>query len=256
MTDALYEPSRSLTARLRRRLVQWSKAAPDMIEPERPIVSFTFDDFPKSALRGADIVESLGGRACFYACTSYMGETSPVFGDMFDASTLAELSKRGHEIGAHTHAHLDCARTPLRELERDVGENLVALSHAGYAPVISSFAYPYGETTMATKRWTRDVFATARGILPGVNNGKTDRTHLRSVELVETPSSSRRAIAMLEKAVTTKGWLIFFTHDVSDSPSSYGVRPSTLAELARRAVDMGAMLTAPTGAARLCGLID
>ena len=59
--------------------------------PDRPVVSFTFDDFPKTALTGADIVEKDGGKAGFYACTSLMGQRSPVMGEMFDAATLAEL---------------------------------------------------------------------------------------------------------------------------------------------------------------------
>lgn len=256
MDNVDYSPSRTLTAKVHRRLVQWNAAAPDMVEPERPVVTFTFDDFPKSALAGADIVEGLGGRAGFYACTGFMGRSSPVLGEMFDVDTLKDLARRGHEIGAHSHTHIDCARVKLSEIERDLGANLVALAEAGYAPVVSSFAYPYGETTMATKRWTRDVFATTRGVLPGVNVGKADRSQLRAVELGETETARRRAIAMLEKAVETNGWLIFFTHDVSDHPSAYGVTRATIEDLAKRAVDMGCQLAAPTEGARLSGLIS
>ena len=116
-----YTPSRTPVAKVQRRVVQWRRACAAQVTPDRPIVTFTFDDFPKSALNGADVIEKHGGRAGFYACTSQMGMRSPIMGEMFDATTLAELRSRGHEIGAHTHTHLDCARARLEKVERDIG---------------------------------------------------------------------------------------------------------------------------------------
>jgi peptidoglycan/xylan/chitin deacetylase (PgdA/CDA1 family) len=251
-----YTPSRSTPAKLHRQVVQLRRAARAQVAPDRPVVTFTFDDFPKSALTGADIVEKQGGRAGFYACTSLMGLRSPMMGEMFDAATLADLHARGHEIGAHSHSHLDCAKHNLSMVERDIGENLVALSEAGHSATVSAFAYPYGETTYAAKRWVGEVFATGRGILPGVNTGEADRSQLRAVELTPTAASRRRALAMLKTCIETKGWLFFFTHDVSSSPSPHGVPDFMIEELAKRAVDAGAVLAAPTLGAVLSGVMD
>jgi peptidoglycan/xylan/chitin deacetylase (PgdA/CDA1 family) len=251
-----YTPSRSAPARVKRRVTQWRRAARGHAAPDRPVVSFTFDDFPKSALAGADIVEKASGKAGFYACTSLMGRRSPVMGEMFDAATLAELGARGHEIGAHSHSHMDCARQSLMAVERDIGENLVALSDAGHTGTVSAFAWPFGETTFSAKLWVGDVFSTGRGILPGVNRGDVDRTQLHAVELTDSAASRRRALAMLKTCIETKGWLFFFTHDVSASPSPHGIQPELLEELARRAVDAGAVLAAPTLGAVLCGVMD
>lgn len=256
MPQRTYVPSRSPAAKVQRRVTQWMKAAHAIVAPDRPVVTFTFDDFPKAALNGADIVEQHGGRAGFYACTSLMAKRCPAMGEMFDASTLAELVARGHEIGAHTHSHLDCARARLDEVERDIGENLVALDEAGVADNVSAFAYPYGETTYAAKRWVSDVFATGRGIRPGVNAGEADRAQLRAVELGSSAASRRRARAMLKYAIETKGWVIFFTHDVSNSPSPYGAPKGLVEELAAEAVGRGAVLAAPTLASVLCGVMD
>ena len=251
-----YAPSRTSSAKLHRQIVRMRRAARGNVAPDRPVVTFTFDDFPKSALNGADIVEKQGGRAGFYACTSLMGLRSPMLGEMFDASTLVELTSRGHEIGAHSHTHLDCARHNLSKIERDIGENLVALSEAGHAGNVSAFAYPYGETTFEAKRWVSDVFVTGRGILPGVNVGETDRSQLRAVELTSSAASRRRALAMLKNCISTKGWLFFFTHDVSSSPSPQGAPDFLIEELAKRAFEGGAILGAPTSAAALVGLMD
>lgn len=251
-----YTPSRSPAAKIQRRVVQWRRACTAHVTPDRPVVTFTFDDFPKSALNGADVLEKHGGRAGFYACTSQMGLRSPVMGEMFDAGTLAELRSRGHEIGAHSHTHLDCARARLEKVERDIGENLVALSESGHEETVSAFAFPYGETSYPAKRWVGDVFATGRGILPGVNVGEVDRAQLRAVELGSSAMHRRRALAALKTCIDSNGWLFFFTHDVGHTPTSYGAPLDLIEELAQRTVDAGAVLAAPTLGAALCGVID
>lgn len=251
-----YRPSRAPHAKVARRLVRNMLAAPTQVRPDRPVVTFTFDDFPKSAMDGADIIENAGGRAGFYACTSLMGKRSPAMGEMFDAAALSELAARGHEIGAHSHNHIDCAKTELRVVEKDVGQNLVQLAEAGHGATVSSFAYPYGETSFSAKRWVADVFGSARGIQPGVNLGAADRAQLKSVELQDSGWHRRRAMEMLKSCIDSKGWLIFFTHDVSLTPSSYGVSHDLIRELAERAVGGGAVLAAPTLGAVLSGVID
>lgn len=251
-----YTPSRSPTAKVQRRVVQWRRACTAEVAPDRPVITFTFDDFPKSALNGADVLEKHGGRGGFYACTSMMGMRSPVMGEMFDAGTLAELRRRGHEIGAHSHSHLDCARSRLEKVERDIGENLVALSEAGHDETVSAFAFPYGETSYSAKRWVGDVFTTGRGILPGVNVGEVDRSQLRAVELGSSAMHRRRALAALKSCIETNGWLFFFTHDVGPAPSAYGAPVGLIEELAQRALDEGAVLAGPTLGAALCGVCD
>lgn len=251
-----YEPSRKPLAKVQRRVTQWRRACQAIVKPDRPVVTFTFDDFPKSALNGADVVEKHGGRAGFYACTSFLGQRSPVMGEMFDTATLAELRERRHEVGAHSHTHLDCARDPLVKIERDIGKNLVALSEAGHDEHVSAFAFPYGETSYSAKRWVGDVFATGRGVLAGVNAGECDRSQLRAVELGASEMHRRRALAALKLCAAQKGWLFFFTHDVGANPTDYGAPTELIDELALRAVEMGAVLAAPTLGAALSGVID
>jgi peptidoglycan/xylan/chitin deacetylase (PgdA/CDA1 family) len=256
MMQWTYVPSRTLPAKVQRRVTMWRKANHAVVAPDRPVVTFTFDDFPKSALNGADIIEKHGGRAGFYACTSLMGQRSPLMGEMFDTATLAELRERSHEVGAHTHSHLDCARAQLGVIERDIGENLVALAEAGHDETVSAFAFPYGETTYAAKQWVGDVFATGRGILPGLNAGDVDRSQLRAVELGASAMHRRRAVAALNACIEAKAWLFFFTHDVGASPTDYGAPADLIEELTVRAVEAGAVLAAPTLGAVLSGVID
>ena len=83
----------------------------------RAIVSFTFDDFPQSAVsNGARLLEEHGARGTFYLTGSHCGrvlDEAPQYG----AKDLAALVQAGHEIGCHTffpsarfHAFDGCAK--------------------------------------------------------------------------------------------------------------------------------------------------
>jgi peptidoglycan/xylan/chitin deacetylase (PgdA/CDA1 family) len=258
MPDAtgFYDPSRSLGARIARKVTLWRKAAPVVVRVDRPILSMTFDDFPRSAATtGAGIVEAVGGRAGFYACTSMLQDEGSA-ADMWRANDIADLLARGHEIGAHGHAHLDFSRTSAPQVREDIARNLAILSDLGVGRRVASFAYPFGETDMATKRLVAARFGTGRGIAAGINEGRVDRAQLRAAELTPEGWTHSRAAALIEQAARGQGWLILFTHDVREDPSPWGVTPATLRALMRQARDAGLRLLPPAEAARACGLPD
>ena len=250
----VYDPSRSLRARIARKLTLWRMAAPVTVRVDQPILTMTFDDFPHSAATtGAEIVEAAGGRAGFYACTTMLqDEGSPA--DMFRARDIADLLARGHEVGAHGHGHLDFSRTPAHQVREDLARNLSILSDLGVRPPVASFAYPFGETDMATKRLVAARFATARGIAAGINEGRVDRAQLRAAELTPEDWTHRRAADLIEQAARGQGWLILFTHDVREDPGPWGITPAALRALMRQARDAGLRLLPPAEAARACNL--
>ncbi len=254
MIDWEHNPSRTLPAKLKRRMTQWRHAAPAVISGDKFHVSFTFDDFPLSAVNGADIVEKHDGKAAFYACTKMIGETGP-YGKMYDIATMLDLENRGHEIGAHTHSHIDCALTDRLTVLEDIKTNLRHLAEAGLKNRPTSLAYPYGETLYDTKKEVFEQFDLCRGILPGTNLGKVDLAQLRCYELNGNPMTENRAKNAIEAAGKTGGWVIIFTHDVSDEPTGFGTTSRLLTDLAQQAVSLGATLSTPTQAAKEFGVI-
>ncbi len=252
--DWTHNPSRTLPAKIQRRLTQWRFAAPAIASDKTFNVSFTFDDFPMSAVNGADIVEKHGGRAAFYACTSMIDTYGP-YGEMFNIETMLDLEKRGHEIGAHTHTHLDCALANKTTVLSDIENNLNALAESGLKKAPTSLAYPFGETQFNTKKQVIEKFDICRGILPGINVGKVDRAQLRCFELNGDPSTTQRAQHAIESAGKTGGWVIIFTHDVSPSPTDYGTTSAILEDLCKRSIDLGANLLPTTPAAKSSGVI-
>src|SRR5205814_3937935 len=70
-------------------------------------ISFTFDDFPRSALAtGGAILSHFGMKGTYYASLGLMGQSSPV-GPLFSAEDLNGVLIEGHELGCHTYAHCD-----------------------------------------------------------------------------------------------------------------------------------------------------
>ena len=67
---------------------------------ERPHASLTFDDGGASALSAAEALERRGWRGHFFVTTGRIG--TPGF---MSADEVAELARRGHEIGSHSDSH-------------------------------------------------------------------------------------------------------------------------------------------------------
>lgn len=232
--------TRSLKRRLAhvaaRRFAQ--RSAPVFLD--RAVVSFSFDDFPKSAATtGARILEDRGLRGTFYATASNMGRV--VNGvRQYDAEDLARLSERGHEIGCHSATHPWLARESEDRILTEFEANRDHLALLGHTKPLRTHAYPYGDVSPRVKRHAGRWFAASRGIWPGLNEGHIDLALLRCVSLEPHILARRSARDWIELAVRRKAWLIFLTHDVTEDHSRYGTDPGALAGVVDHAMAAGA----------------
>ncbi len=247
-----YEPDLTLFGRVKRRCVSNIAIAP-ICAPERSIITFGFDDFPKSAAdNGADVLESIGAKAIFYACSGLAGREN-LTGEQFVDTDMLALVRAGHEIGAHTHTHRDCAHMPTETALEDIARNLDELRQMGLKTPARHFAYPYGETTLALKRALKDRFVTARGIRAGLNRTRADRMHLRAMELTPDTATTKRAIDAIEQAANAPSWLHIFTHDIRNNPSPYGTTRQELKKIAKTARSSGILIATPGEAEKYFG---
>lgn len=183
-------------------------------------VSFCFDDFPQTALHGAEILETCGARGTFYTCFSLLGQESAL-GKIAELSDVMDLFRRGHEIGCHTYDHIDCAMTPVAAVRDSCQTNRKIAAQDGWT--LKHFSYPEGEMAPAVKRVLRQDYKSARSVLHGVNRKTGDAHCLKAVPLYGiTPEPIQDIIRDVARE---GGWLIFYTHDVSDTPSDYGTTP-------------------------------
>jgi len=65
-----------------------------------PIVSFSFDDFPRTAsLVGGQILEKFGARGTYYVAFGLMNRCDEL-GEQFHSEDLDSLVENGHELGS------------------------------------------------------------------------------------------------------------------------------------------------------------
>jgi len=193
-----------------------------------PMVSFTFDDLPKSAVTtGADLLEAHGARGTFYVSGGLVdiGTEDWMAGDGND---VLALRRRGHEIGCHTFSHLRVCDLDETSLADEIARNRDYFHALDPSLEIDTFAYPFGYGSFARKAQLRDQFQTCRSIVQGVNAGSVDLQFLRAMPLIDDEIDCDGIERAFVDAETNNGWLIFYGHDVTDRPSPYGCSPALL----------------------------
>jgi len=237
MPAGALEFAREFTGKFSRRLSRMVPFRPFNLHLERPVVSFTFDDFACSAAKAAaPILEDAGMRGTFYYASGLSGQLENGQ-EIVRADVVANLFSRGHEIGAHTHMHLDVHRTPNHVILEDmeINKRRIAELTDGRAP--TSFAYPFGRLDLRSKFLLRQEFDSLRGIQTGINSGVIDLAHLKAQELYDSSSSLESMSGLLDRLERKPGWLIFYTHEVKPDPTSIGCSPAyfrEVVELVRR----------------------
>lgn len=245
-----YSADRSLKGKLRRRLALLAHRRPVRMRLERPMVTFSFDDAPASAAgAGAAALEQRGIRGTWYFSAGLAGRDGPM-GTYAVEADARRLAQAGHEIACHTFSHLDCGQAGAGSILEDVDRNAVALKAWGAAPA-ESFAFPYGDVSMAAKRVLGGRYRTLRTVQAGLVEDGTDACQLPSVG-IEGPEGEAAALRWLDRAAQRRAWLILYTHDVAPTPSAWGCTPEALGHLADAAKARGFdIVTAAEGARRL-----
>jgi peptidoglycan/xylan/chitin deacetylase (PgdA/CDA1 family) len=215
-------------ARFSHRMAMHLRVEPFRLRNETPMVSFTFDDVPKSAATvGAAILEQHDVHGTFYVIGSQVGTSSPLW-DMVDGEDVVALHRRGHEIACHTFSHKRACDLDAETLNAEIDRNQQYLRSLDSSIQVENFAYPFGYGSFVRKRQLKTVFKSCRSIVPGVNSGTVDLQFLRAMPLIDRRIDRDGIGRALDEARTCNGWLIFYTHDVADGPSPYGCSPALL----------------------------
>lgn len=211
---------------------------------DQPVISFTFDDVPDSALyNGAAILEKYGLRGTFYITGNMAGTTEPDR-QLISESGIRTLADRGHEVGCHTFSHPNIAALSGAQLQNEIDNNrsfldrvLGKLSNGHSAKL--NFAYPYNAVSYFSIRRLARNYRTCRAGEDRVNRGATNPQMLYGVEIGQPETKALARTQMIDAVKAQPGWLIFFTHDISDKPTPYGCTPETFERLVQYAVQSG-----------------
>jgi peptidoglycan/xylan/chitin deacetylase (PgdA/CDA1 family) len=231
----------ALRARVSNRLARHFSAVPFELPNTGPMVSFTFDDVPKSAATvGAPILEEYDGRGTFYVSGSLVDQKDDHWAEI-SAGDIVGLHRRGHEVACHTFSHLRATDLDAAEMAEEIDKNRRYLLALDSSIKVENFAYPYGQGSLPRKRQLSKAFRSSRGIVPGVNSGTVDLHYLRAMPLIERDIERDAVDRAFDEAVASNGWLIFYSHDVEAAPSPYGCSPALL----RHALDAASRRNIP-----------
>jgi peptidoglycan/xylan/chitin deacetylase (PgdA/CDA1 family) len=210
-----------------------------VMQNRQPLFSFTFDDFPISALSvGGAILQRHGLRGTFYASLGLMGTRAPT-GEIFVADDLMTLFEQGHELACHTFSHPDTWRTSPADFVRTVLENAEALERLRPGRRFRSFSYPISGPRCRTKQEVGRLFESCRGGGQAINAGVADLNLLKSFFLEKSRDHELEIKAVIEENRRRNGWLIFSTHDVCDTPTSFGVTPKLFEHVVQWCLESG-----------------
>lgn len=236
--SAVYQPSRTISARIKRRLVPFQAKNDCKISLDRPIISFTFDDCPRSAIEeGLPRLDAKNWQGTVYLACGLLDITNHLGVHMSGQDAVA-AHKSGHEIGDHTFTHLDASACTLSDALGDIRKNQSEIVKLGL-PESESFAYPYGQTTPALKHALQTYFKGSRGITPTTHTKSVDMNQIGSWPLFAGQEFDILLNAI--KALKDKpGWMTIFTHDIRDTPSPWGCTPAQFERIIQAVEQSGA----------------
>ncbi|NNC37977.1 MAG: polysaccharide deacetylase family protein [Hyphomonadaceae bacterium] len=236
-----YEPSKSLVAKIARRLVPFQERRDVRFKLDKPVVSFTFDDFPRSAIEnGSDLLEKQGWNATFYVAAG-LRDVFNHHGQQFAAEDLPALEARGHEIAGHSFGHIDLTYLSQTALIAEINRNKKALRAMGVNGPIDNFAYPFGAVSALLKKTLAGQFKTLRGITPATHVNKADLNGLKSAP-VFSGAKLDHTMTLIEGLKSQPGWLTLFAHDIRDTPSEWGCTPEEFTAIIEAVKNTGALV--------------
>jgi len=204
------------------------------------LISFTFDDFPRSAwTAGGRLLMARGKKGTYYGCMGLMGNGSSEVGPLFTREDLYELQTAGHELGCHTLNHTSCYSVSAEDFAKSCAENQRQAASVLDGYPLRNMSFPFGHVSLSAKRMVNSTYDTCRSTEPGINVDPLDVSLLRA-----NPVYSRFGVENLKQLIVdnarVNGWLILYTHDVAQDPSPYGCTPDHLEEVLDSALESAA----------------
>lgn len=191
------------------------------LDLKNPIITFTFDDVPTSAvLNGHKILSKYDYKATYYVAS---GIGLPFDKEFFflNENDLTFLKDNNHEIACHTHHHKSLRFKSKATINDDIKLNIDLINEVVKVD-LTNFSYPYGQVGLNAKSTMGRKFDTSRSTEFGLNTGLVDLNNLKAVNLYSNDFDKDKLIGLLNDAVSNNSWLIFYTHDVCDEYTQWG----------------------------------
>jgi peptidoglycan/xylan/chitin deacetylase (PgdA/CDA1 family) len=248
---------RKIRRRVDREVAMRVYQKPIHISAEPALVTFSFDDIHASAVEtGAKLLEESGALGTFYISMG-LSATEDAEGQYHTKEDLDSLLAAGHELAGHTFNHVACGDISTAAYLEDVAKNRASFSELFPEHELTNFSYPYGQISPLCKKSLSERFDSLRSTQSGINHGSSDLSMLKAVRLYENLQCRESVQRIIDDNNNFKGWLIFYTHDVSNCPSRFGCTPALLEQTISMVLESGAsIVTASEALAFLLGRQD
>jgi peptidoglycan/xylan/chitin deacetylase (PgdA/CDA1 family) len=242
-----------LTLAVGRRVASWLGRRTHRIDIKRPLISFTFDDFPQSALTVAgELLRRANVSGTYYTSFGLMGQRGPT-GQIFFARDLELIEKGKHEIGCHTFDHCHAWNTSPQEYLASVKKNSLFLKTL--LPTyqkLTTHSYPISFPRLTTKKLLADHFRSIRGGGQEANIGNIDLNNIKSFFIEQAISNPKQIKTVIDHNSQSIGWLIFSTHDVDPNHTRYGCSINLFEQILNWSIASGSeIVTMNTATAKL-----
>jgi peptidoglycan/xylan/chitin deacetylase (PgdA/CDA1 family) len=190
---------------------------------------------------GGRILQGFGLRGTYYASFGLMNTTTPS-GQMFSVEDVKSLVDDGSELGCHTFDHCNSWRTEPTIFEGSIIRNRRALEKILPGVSFRTLSYPIAEPRPLIKRKVSRYFLCCRSGGPSPNLGTIDLNALGACFLEQNRNNPEALKDLIDRNCRERGWLIFVTHDISNSPTPYGCTPRLFEDIVGYAVSSGARI--------------
>lgn len=215
------------------------------------VLSISFDDAPASACHlGRQLLEAEGARGTWYIAGGLTDRLEQ--GQLCHAvADLQSLAAGGHELGCHTFSHRPCARLSSDELRQEIRRNADFFVHDVGVPAPRHFSFPLGDYGLLSKRLAAEHFDSLRLTRPGIHQGQADLNGLQAQALYGDGVTAAALQALIGQTAASGGWLILYTHAVTEPAVRWGCTPTQLQQALRWARQAGCDIL-PVGQAVEC----
>lgn len=210
------------------------------LQNKEAILSFTFDDFPRSSYTvGGTILNQFGFKGTYYVSFGLFGKKLPV-GPAFKHEDVENLLTDGHELGCHTFDHLHSWDTDPVQYRQSIKKNKSAFKRLYQNVDHINFSYPISFPSPFIKKVTMKSFSSSRGGGQTFNVGKIDKNLLKSYFIDKKNNQDPQPlIELIDETIRQKAWLILSTHDIADKPSEFGCKIAFFKEIVEYAASSG-----------------
>ena len=211
-------------------------AAQSVRADDRAVITFTFDDAPRSVYEKAfPILNRYKMPATVFIATKFLESENPNF---ITWKQIVDLDKHGWDIQCHTATHPHLTELTDKEVIREFKQSIRTMRAHGFKP--TSIASPYGDFNDHTIALMRRYFKSHRTAwnVPGMEGitGLNDPYNLDFMRIsafqLQNTTTYQEIKDLIDQAVITKNWLVFYAHGlVQGIPAKYQFNVDDFANL-------------------------